>query len=786
MINRIARGLTASLLSFSLLCMTAPQAMACAPDLAYAVLINGNHPDLPLGLFAQGDVGIVQSGWAKSYLIVAYRYLIDKPLTITEQETIINLWHKRIINGSRFSTMAGVDQRDAYIKLRAQAIQLDPKKSSDLYYKMDGFCYKNNIGDSAVEQARSTLQSILSTYKPGSAPVREWVAAQDGLFGIGSGSIVVPPPLPSGTEQMLVDYRTYQIGAANYYLSDFVKALICFQKISASSAPDLKQVAPYMVLRTKAAEVRLKKADEDGSVSKLLQEAAQHAGKASDREDYLDLLRPIDYMNESSVDAIKMLTIAVTNGTTRRFGGDVGDLTFLLDGNPLHAEVEAGSRPQSELSNASDLADWILNVQNSNSFYDDDSPEAKAKQKEFREIAAKHSLDMWRKKHSLPWLVAALTNNGLRNSENLDLYEAAKRVSSNSVAYLTCRFYIGDALIAANKKAATRHMLAQVFAIRNMPPSARNIFRMQMAAASDSIAEYLQYSVQTPPEILQSSTDLVTPKFLKVEANHSYLTETPAFDTNVAADVSRNAPLSTWMALTVNKFIPSKFRAIVLRAAWTRAILLQRDDLALQISDALAATNPVLSSAVAKFKNAGAGLPRQFASACLVLRNFGMSPYLLGGDERHGAAINQFDWYNNNFWIPFPLKQDNKSDDETSWNYNVTVGYSGSKEFQKLINGYDQNGLNTRLSAIEKKQASAERALLLKNHPSRFFGQIVLDWARLHPSDPDVPEMLYKIVRLPKWTDASAVGSEYSRKAYLVLHSRYQGNKWTKKAVCYY
>ena len=188
---------------------------------------------------------------------------------------------------------------------------------------------------------------------------------------------------------------------------------------------------------------------------------------------------------------------------------------------------------------------------------------------------------------------------------------------------------------------------------------------------------------------------------------------------------------------------------------------------------------------MAKIKNAPAGPARQFAISCLVLRNYGMSPYLRGGAERHGEPIGEFDYYNNNFWVPLPVIEP-KDDGDNSYSYNDMTGYVGDDEVRNKMKSYWRPGLSRFLSNADKKNADAERVFLSKNHPSRFFGQAVLDWARTHPTDPDVPEMLYRVVKLPKWTEVTPVGSEFSKKAYFALHKAYPGNQWTKKAVCYY
>jgi len=821
-----ARGIIASFLALSFMCTPAPPARACAPDLDYSILVNGSHPDLPLKLFAAGNLGIVQPGWAKSYLIVAYRYLNYKPLSKIEQESIVNLWHSRIKGGSRYTAMDLIDEREAYLALRSKAIGSDPKKNSDLSWKMDRFCYEQGIGDSSISHARQTLTSLLQKYRPLSPQVRDWVKAQDGLYGLSvqtGQKVIVPAELSQTADSTLRDYRNYQIGAAQLYLCDYDKALSRFEQIAVKTNSPLKDVASYMVLRVKAAKVRLDQADADNTVANLLQKAAAHADKVSTREDILNLLRPINYQNETSVEAVKMLSNEVVNGTTKRFGGDIGDLTFLLDGNPLHPELTepvsttadtkidprtdsttdpktdtktdtktdgqlVESKAIKDLSGASDLADWVITIQSS-AFADsnfDDSPEAKARERAREKNRASHALQMWRKTKSIPWLVAAVTTNGLRSSSNRDLFNAAENVDRQSPAYLTCRFYIADALIDSGKKQAARSILLPLMSSKNLPPSSRNLLSMQMAAASASAADYLKFAVQYPPETLQSNRDLVTPKFLQYESSNSYATQTPAFDSEVADDISRNAPLSTWMSFAQSSSIPPDFKAIILRSAWTRAELLQRNDQALKISDALATTNPLLRNAVAKFKSAPEGPARQFAGACVVLKNFGMTPYLQGGLERHGERVNEFDWYNGNFWVPFPLVTEKKNSDEDSWSFYNTIAFNGSASMAERMKGYGENGLNSRLTSAEKKRADAERALILKNNPSRFYGETVLSWAKTHPSDPDVPEMLYRIVKLPKWTAGSADGSTFSKKAYFALHNNYPGNKWTRKAVCYY
>ncbi len=785
--KRKTKSIISALLSLSFLMMPLPRAKACAPDLAYAILINGNHPDLPLKLFAGGNIGIVQPGWAKSYLVVAYRVLSGKPLSKLEQDSVINLWHKRIMNGSRFGTGIFIDEKSEYLKLRAKALGTDVKSNPEIYWKLDSYWYENGIGDSAFQLARATLSGLLKKYPPKSPPVLEWVKAQDGVIGIGAEGTVVPSPLPKTADPALKSYRNYQIAAANFYLKKFDKAESMFQAAAASPDSNLSRIASYMVLRSKSNQIlRGDGAGDEKAVAAALQKAADSATKVSEREDILDLLRPISYLNLSSGDVVKMLATMIDTGTSKRFGNDGGDLTFLLDGNaPLTGLDVQGSKDTPMLSDVSDLADFVCNMQKESYLTWPESEEDKKKAKEKDLNAAKHAREMWGKTKSAPWLVAALSGMGLRLNDDKELFDAAMNTPQSSPAFLTARFYVIDALITSGKRDEARKHLTPLLARINLPPTTRNLFSTQMAAASQSLPEYLKYAVLNPPEILSSSNDLVSKKFTQLESAQHYQTETAALDTVSALDLSRNAPLSTWIQFARDQAVSARFKPVIVRAAWTRAQMLQKANEAAKLETLLASTNPSLAPAVAKIRSSAEGPARQFAIACLILRNYGMSPYLSGGAERHAAPIDEFDYYNNNFWVPLSLDE-KSADSDNSYSYNDMTGYVGDNEVRDKMKGYWQPGLSRFLSDAEKKSAKADLLTLNKNHPSRFLGQIVLDYAKSHPSDPDVPEMLYRVVKLPKWTEVTPAGSEFSKKAYLALHTAYPGNKWTKKAVCYY
>ncbi|MGC8030320.1 hypothetical protein ACP3WD_24060, partial [Salmonella enterica] len=89
-------------------------------------------------------------------------------------------------------------------------------------------------------------------------------------------------------------------------------------------------------------------------------------------------------------------------------------------------------------------------------------------------------------------------------------------------------------------------------------------------------------------------------------------------------------------------------------------------------------------------------------------------------------------------------------------------------------------------TAKEKTDLELERKTFWEKPPSKFLGEPIIKWANAHPEDPRVPEALYRVLKLPRWTYATAIGSKYSKEAYKILHEQHPKSTWTKKAVCWY
>jgi hypothetical protein len=127
MTYRIARVSLVVMLIVALL-IPPPPAFACGPYFPITIFIQTKHPDLPLAKFAAGDLGVVQSSYARSYLVVAYRYLSGGTFTSSEQKQLVALWAHRL---DREKDWLGKEEVDAPARWLQTRRKVAAKKNPD-------------------------------------------------------------------------------------------------------------------------------------------------------------------------------------------------------------------------------------------------------------------------------------------------------------------------------------------------------------------------------------------------------------------------------------------------------------------------------------------------------------------------------------------------------------------------------------------------------------------------------------------------------------------------------
>ncbi len=758
-------------------------AQACGPDYPSAVIINWTHPDMPLKIFGAGNIGVVQPSWAKSYLCVAYRYLSEVPLNEKEQSSIMRLWHHRLGEVDMFAEGTYTDPLDKYLKVRAKVLGLTDKDYYQVYSPAASYSVEQRIAGSAFDTARITLEDRIKKYGVKSPQVKEWINGQDHVFGIGyDKDKSIPPALDNNADALMKADRQYQIAAATFYLTKYGEAAKLFEKIGQDKNSPWASWSPYLVARCKVnaacgGDEYSSFDDAKASIKALL---AKETNKDK-RQDYVDFLGRLEAASTDPGELLDRIVPVIAKDHCETYGHDVGDVTVVMERINSRSNDPENKTPEYDFAKH-DMLDWINTFQRPfEGMYYMSEEEKKKMLAEYNELI-NSTIEKWRKTHSNQWLVAAVCTGTLKDPKNKDLLDASLNLPSKNPAYLTANFYAIDALIAQKNTAEARKRIQTILSMKNLPPTSQNMFKAQLLAVATTPDEYLEAACLNFPA--ESSNNLFLPEdWLKVEKLSDYIPSSSGWDGAVADDLNRNLPLSRFVSMAQNKKLSSDFRKKLTACSWVRAHALNRPEIAKGLSASFASFYPNLAGEIKACDNAADATTRQYLIAKLMTKAFGVTPYLESGVPRMGALMNQFNWYHRNYWLPLPPKVEPKKEEYWSWSSVVTPG---NDIIYKMLRTYYKPGISRLLPAQEKIAAAKEVQTLYNNHPSKMLGEAVIHYAQTNPKDPASPELLHLIVKLPKWSGSSDVGSVYSKKAYQVLQAKYKGSKWAKKAPCWY
>jgi hypothetical protein len=753
---------------------------------------------------------------ARSYLCVAYRYITDQGLLKDEQVSIERLWVKRLSSALPQPDFA-VDSMKQYADLRAKVLKTNTNKSWDTYRDLNSFCDKNRIGANSFVEALATLKARIKQYGESSATVNEWLRGQDCVFGFTDhDKVIVPAPITDATDKTSKEDRDYQRAAATFYLCDYFKAHDMFELMARDKSSPRHALLSYMVARCRANSCMCAGAPEtSATVIASLEKQSETETTFERKEDLIDLIGWLRRNTESDQEIFDRVVKSVSSrpgepSISASFGHNVAALTFTLTQQADSKDEPAKDSPEkgSEEKNAKalanvmdhDLTAWLNTIYDGYDPYVETSdqitslvrryPKESGWIKEEQERFAKHqavlnkhaafALSQWRSKHSIQWLVAVMLCGGLRPEERADAFAAAEQIPAQSPVYQTASFYVIDALIARSELDKARARMASVMTQKDqMPLSAANLFKSQQLALSTTCDEYLTAACMrlTP----SCNSEVILPAdWKRYEFQNSTVPPLSGWDDLVARDLDFNLPYSLWIKLADSSDLPANLHARIVCAVWLRSIMLGKTEDTERLSQELAKAYPSLAAKIRWYQDLGTGHEKRYTLASLILGNYGMSPYVMAGLPRFAKKINEFNYYRENFWIPIQKSTTSTDNDDDDHPWKSIVEGADSPD-SKLMHAYYKTGMTRVLSKSQQQSAAAERDQMEKFHPSILLGQAVLDEARKNPNDPELPELLYKIVKLPLWSGDSSTGSKYSKAALLVLKERYPQSKWAKK-----
>ncbi len=739
---------------------------ACGPFFPRAVFRYTAHPEFPLEPYAAGSLGILAPTWARSQLVVAYRYLTGTPLAPAEQAGAVGLWNARYL---REWDSAGPNPTRQWLEARSRIPGL-PKidEISEDRYEQKYFESWLNCGPAAFRTATATLTDRSVRHGDQPEMVRDWAEGQDAVFsncgGDRSGSggataksaelppvVLMPKPVPAGAPDWLKADRQYQMAAAKFYGTDYAGAEQAFRGIASDASSPWHQIAPYLVARAMIRRGTIAGVDEsldqaEAQLKRILADASQSAIHRW----ATDLLSYVRGQKDPAGRTVELAARLHRPGDPADFRRDLTDYTLLLDRAigetpELYATQKDPALGRST-ARQDDMTDWIFG------FQDGGAP------------ARGYAVQRWRSTSALHWLLAALSKSSASDADVPALIEAGSRVAPKSPGYQTAIYHVLRLRIASGQQDEARTALDRLLpdARGSWPRDALNaLLEMRMSLAR-SLDEALACAARRPAGETDDQDARELPAY-EVRAPGavpalSRREVEPAFDNDFGRLVNDRLPVNRIADAVRSKLLPQALRQDLAVAAWFRSAVLGDSRVASEVSGVLGGAYPGLKPLLDQYAAAQDDEARMFAAVFAALRFPGLRPTLTVNLGRL-TALDEIDNYRDNWWCA-----------------------AGDTPPPQLT-----FPLPTVLSQVDRQAGEAEVARI-KSLPAapNYLSKTAIAWAKRHPADARVPEALHLAVRSTRFGCADKGTTAFSKEAFTLLHRNYPASEWAKKTPYYY
>jgi tetratricopeptide (TPR) repeat protein len=717
-----------------------------------AIFVFTAHPSFPLNKFASGEIGIVQPTYARSYLYVAYRYLMKAPFSAAEQKALTELWDERLNSG------AGLGEEGwatAWLEARQKVPGLpEPAKISIYRYREKPNEYEAfvNCTEDSFDTAVRTLNERIKKYGPESPVIRSWVEAQDKVFANCSEGKSLPETL-LGDDALVRADRNYQIAAANFYSTNFDDARKAFEAIAADSSSPWQPLASYLSVRTLVRQASLGAPDQKNALLteaetrlKTILNDQQQATTHSAARRLFDLVRFRLHPAERLHELAHTLSSRNENGHIKQ---DLWDYTLLLDGV---LESEAEKKPDADLRR-DDLTDWISSLQVTSN------------------ESLEHAITRWQTTHSSAWLVAVLSKLDGKHSRAQDAVSEALKVKSDSAAFASSRFHAVRLMVEVGKTNEARSILDQLLKNNrsDFDVSALNLLISQRMMLATSLADFLTHAPRIPAALSWNDDGTEIPAQPAEVSDHGKaIIGMALFDDEAANVFNKQMPLSVLKEAALSESLPKHLRLDLAQAVWIRAVLLDDFKTADELVPTLRSLVPTLTKTLDDFSKATLPADKKFSGLYTWLKFPGIEPIVDTGIGR-STPLNQQDTYRDNWWCG------------ASFTPPPTVPVA---EDEATVASFTASSIRAPLflTVAQKEEGNRQWTTLSKLGPTpNYLSKQVLQRATKNPTDPRVAESLHLAVTSTRFGCTDKETGRWSKAAFDLLHRKYPNTTWAKK-----
>jgi hypothetical protein len=743
---------------------------ACGPFFPRAVMVYQVHPDFPLAGFAKGQIGIIKPTYARSYLLVAYRYLAGVQLNPQEQKAVQSLWYDRLgyqIDSANSPPQDADPEHTAapWNEARGKVPGVAAVEAGENYRSAgqgDSYNQYLNCTPDSYRTAALTLADRVRRFGADSGEIKDWVAAQDTVYSNCAAGDKTPSMAKSSFPAIIQADRAYQIAAASFYAGRFDDARKMFSDIAADPASPWKDLAPYLVARTLIRKATLSAEPGKTDMAVMGQAESQLIHVLADKrlqsihEPAARLLNYVRFRLHPDERLRELASAVLKKNSEGALRQDLTDYTLLMD---HYERADFDAIP--EAAKKDDATDWIFTFQDGG------------------QKSLAHAVTKWRETHSLPWLVAALEKTGAGDSSIPELAAAGRKVGEASPGFARVTFDLVRLAVQAGNGAEARALLDAALASQaaRFPRSAINQLLSQRMYLASNLDEFLKFARRTPSSMSYDEDDREIPADPK-EADGAGMKEGQAlFDSDSVNVINQQMPLSVLKDVISNPSLPDHLKPEIATATWARAAILGDYAIVHQMAPVIQAARPEMTEALNGYESANTPEERSFAATFLMLKYPGVRPYITAGIGRQ-TPIEKLDEYRDNWWCTYnPHTWNNAS------NYYVVGREPDASDDKKAV------AIQSPAFLTEAQRTSAaaqwKRLAALPTGPNYLCAQ-VMDYAAKKPADPRLAEALALAVRSTRYGCTDKETPKLSKAAFDLLHKRFPDTDWAKTTKYWY
>jgi hypothetical protein len=736
--------------------------LACGPFLVDLEPVLARAPaDKPR--FALGELGVVRPAFDQRYLIQAYRTLSGRP----------PVREPRLAAAPASRSGPGDPQPspiEQWADMSSRILRTPNPPGYELYSSQsrrvpgdDSYQTFWNCTDAAFDHAVRTLRARIDRFGPVSPEVGEWTRAQAAVFAnCHDGPLVLPKPAANTDDALIRADRAYQAAAAYFYAVEYGEAERRFRAIAADPTSPWRPYGRYLAAR---ANIRLATLGaKDGPPRRAAFATAEQDLRAvladagatplhRSARGLIDFLgarfHPVERLHELS----NILSTSPAPGKQ-----DFVDYRFVL-GRLSDGGTAAPAR--AEIVRNDDLTDWLLTLGGA------------------RDQALARALERWNEGKSPQWLVAALWELQARHPAADAVLDAARRVDRRSAAFPTVAFLRVRLLAALGREGEAREILASLpeRSERGFGAEAVNLLKAERLMLAETFDQFLANAPRTIVTTWTNSEDRI-PNGRVVLKPRSH--DEPVLDEDASIAFTERLPLDRLVEASLSNAMPGRLRLRVAMAAWTRAILLQREDAAARLVPVLRELAPALRDDLDRYARAGTAEDRQRAGVLLWLKTPGAGVAVRHLDDDYSFEVvdpgREFDHVFRRNWgcgfkdMADPGKQGRGASEVVRMLY-----AEGRVPYPAFVTAAEQGAVGRELRAIAA--AGPARSYLALE---------AIRWAEAKPDDPAAAEALAQAVEGWRWGCGDDEKSEIARRAFTTLHRRFPHSDAAKRTPYWY